>query len=632
MSSPDIFLSYNREDAARAKHFADGFAAEGFNVWWDVDLRSGEAYDQVTEKALRDAKAVVVLWSPRSVESRWCRAEATLADRNKTLMPAMIEPCERPIMFELVQTAELSHWQGDRGDAAWKDFALHVRDFIGKEASTPVAAKPAETLPGLDQLSVAVLPFANMSRDEDQEYFADGMTEDIITDLSKISALGVIARNTAFTFKGKHVDVADVARKLNVTHVLEGSVRKAGNRVRVTAQLIDGSNNNHVWAERYDRDLDDIFELQDELSKAIVDALKVKLLPGEDDSFGDRGTQSQEAYDIYCRVRASYFAGNSASLDMQDLVKALRQAVKLDPGYSDAWLMIATCQREASFLHPANASSALQASSEAYDQAAASAKDPLRAAIIKSSKLGTIEHDWIGAGKALEEADRLAPGGKAQPHMERGLFYCHVGRLGDAVEEVRACMRLDPMLAAPFIMVMLDAAGRSEEAIAENERQRRLLTFPPIVELFDLIRSMAFDDAATVKAKLEAYLPLSANFLPKSEEVAKNFEDKEMVARILEEAAQDPDFATASQTTGIAIMAAYFGLTEFAAQCLRTAFTDLKATTQSYLWHPLFKEVRQTEAYKQLIREQGFYDYWRESGHWSELARPLGDDDFEMIG
>ena len=118
-----------------------------------------------------------------------------------------------------------------------------------------------------------------MSGDAEQEYFSDGISEDITTDLSKVSALGVVARNTAFTFKGQAVDVCEVARKLGVSHVLEGSVRKAGGRVRITAQLIDGATGDHIWAERYDRDLTDIFAIQDEISKAIVEALQVQLLP-----------------------------------------------------------------------------------------------------------------------------------------------------------------------------------------------------------------------------------------------------------------------------------------------------------------------------------------------------------------
>ena len=143
----DIFLSYNREDQARAKLFAEAFEHQGFKVWWDVGLRTGEAYDQVTEKALREAKAVVVLWSKKSVDSRWVRAEATLADRNKTLVPCMIEPCERPIMFELTQTADLAHWAGDAADRAWIAFLADVGRFIDKSRARDPPTKTALTPP-----------------------------------------------------------------------------------------------------------------------------------------------------------------------------------------------------------------------------------------------------------------------------------------------------------------------------------------------------------------------------------------------------------------------------------------------------------------------------------------------------
>jgi hypothetical protein len=134
-AAPDIFLSYNREDQLIARRFADAFAALGFEVWWDVTLRAGQAYDEVTESALRGAKAVVVLWSKRSVASRWVRAEATLGDRNGTLLPAMIEECERPVMFELTQTANLSQWDGSDDDPAWLAFVEDVRRRIGPGGS-----------------------------------------------------------------------------------------------------------------------------------------------------------------------------------------------------------------------------------------------------------------------------------------------------------------------------------------------------------------------------------------------------------------------------------------------------------------------------------------------------------------
>lgn len=144
---PDIFLSYNREDQPVVRLFADAFAAEGLDVWWDVALKAGEEYDRVTERALAEARAVIVLWSKRSVESRWVRAEATQAQRNGTLLPVMIEPCVRPVMFELTQTADLCHWQGDMSDRAWRVFLDDVRNHVGKPASsvTPQPTKPAQS-------------------------------------------------------------------------------------------------------------------------------------------------------------------------------------------------------------------------------------------------------------------------------------------------------------------------------------------------------------------------------------------------------------------------------------------------------------------------------------------------------
>ena len=279
---PDIFLSYNREDQATARRFAEAFQRQGFDVWWDTALRSGDAYDQVTEKALRDARAVVVLWSPRSVESRWVRAEATLADRLGTLVPATIEPCERPIMFELTQTADLSHWQGDETDDRWLGFLEDVRGFTKGQPPGrrfPAGAKPVARAASTNKPSIAVLPFANHSGEKDQGYLSDGISEDIITDLGKVSALWVAARNTVFTFKDRHVDVRDAARQLGVSYVLEGSVRRSGDRVRITAQLIDGPRVGRSGPSVTTAASSDIFALQDEISQAIVKALKLKLLP-----------------------------------------------------------------------------------------------------------------------------------------------------------------------------------------------------------------------------------------------------------------------------------------------------------------------------------------------------------------
>ncbi len=158
----DIFLSYNRADSAAARRFAEAFEGQGFKVWWDSTLRAGEAYDEVTEAALRQARAVVVLWSKKSVASRWVRAEATLADRNRTLVPVMIEPCERQIMFELTQTAELAHWDGAGDDKAWLAFLGDVRRFVEKAAAAVrPAALSSRTAPAATpgKTAILILPF-----------------------------------------------------------------------------------------------------------------------------------------------------------------------------------------------------------------------------------------------------------------------------------------------------------------------------------------------------------------------------------------------------------------------------------------------------------------------------------------
>jgi adenylate cyclase len=206
-------------------------------------------------------------------------------------------------------------------------------------------ASPPPAQGAVRKLSICVLPFANTSDDPQQEYFSDGISEDIITDLSKVSALSVVARNTAFTFKGKSVKVPDVARELGVSHVLEGSVRKAGNRVRITAQLIDGVAGDQIWAERYDRDLTDIFALQDEISEAIVTALKLRLMLQEKQAIERRGTDSVEAYDLYLLGRSYYLAGNYGDPRRDEAIERLSgRAVEIDPGYAEAWALLASGQ------------------------------------------------------------------------------------------------------------------------------------------------------------------------------------------------------------------------------------------------------------------------------------------------
>jgi adenylate cyclase len=229
----------------------------------------------------------------------------------------------------------------DMGERRLKNIERPIRVYsvsldTPSSRQTDGAASDPEEKP-----SIAVLPFINMSGDPEQEYFSDGITEDIITDLSKVSALFVVARNTAFTYKGKSVKVQEVAKELAVDFVLEGSVRKAGSRVRVTGQLIDGKKGGHMWADRYDRDLTDIFAIQDEITHAIVEQLKVKLLPQEKKNIAQTPTDNVEAYTFYLRGRQ--FMERQSKAYYQIARQMFAKAVELDPRYARAYAGIADC-------------------------------------------------------------------------------------------------------------------------------------------------------------------------------------------------------------------------------------------------------------------------------------------------
>src|SRR5271169_2851573 len=228
----------------------------------------------------------------------------------------------------------------DGGDVSVKNIDRPIRVWKwhpGATAPTAARSSAVKPEPNAATASIAVLPFANMSGDPEQEYFSDGISEDIITDLSKIAGLMVIARNSSFTFKGRSVDVREVGRNLGVRSVLEGSIRRAGNRVRITAQLVDATNGAHLWADRYDRDLTDIFAVQDDVTRRIVDALKVTLSPAEKARLADSGTSNMDAYDCYLRGREVLAVNPKNRERFEQSAKFFTKALEFDPSYSQAY-------------------------------------------------------------------------------------------------------------------------------------------------------------------------------------------------------------------------------------------------------------------------------------------------------
>jgi len=345
----DVFISYARSTSAQAQQVAEGLRALGYGVWRDDEIPAHRAYSDVIDERLRSAKAVVVVWSSDAARSQWVQSEADRARADEKLVQLTIDGAPLPMPFDRIQCADLAGWTGDFEAPGWRKVAASVADLTGGAGASKAMESTAPR-----KLSICVLPFANMSGEAEQEYFSDGISEDIITDLSKVGALFVVARNSAFQFKGKHVDLRQIARQLEVSHIMEGSVRKAGSRVRITAQLIDGATGGHTWAERWDRDLTDIFALQDEISQAIVAALKLRLLPEEKQAIERRGTANPDAYELYLMARRDYISGNRGDRrGLETTLRLCRRATEIDPAYARAWALLAAVQTILWFHHGA---------------------------------------------------------------------------------------------------------------------------------------------------------------------------------------------------------------------------------------------------------------------------------------
>jgi len=333
----------------------------------------------------------------------------------------------------------------DAGEQNLKNIARPVRvyqlDLAPKAATSSDVPRP--TPAQSDKTSIAVLAFNNMSGDSEQEYFSDGISEDIITDLSKLSELQVIARNSSFTYKGKPVDIKQVGRDLGVRYVLEGSVRKAGNRVRVTGQLIDAVSGAHIWADRFDRDLTDIFAVQDELTQEIIAALKIKLSAPEKARIAGGGTKNVDAHDFFLRGR-ELVIGNKRDREMFVEANAcLRRAIELDPNYAGpyaalGWAYIMDYQNRWSD----SPETSLDQAQRFVDEAIAKDdKDPFVHYV--AALVGLWKKDY---GQWAHEADRalsLNPNyGHAQ--LARGLVHVYTEEPVKGIPYIERAIRLDP--------------------------------------------------------------------------------------------------------------------------------------------------------------------------------------------
>jgi len=354
------------------------------------------------------------------------------------------------------------------------DFA-QVLVEIRRDGQTPGGGMRARTgAADAAAKSIAVLPLTNMSADPENEYFSDGMTEDIINALAKVPDVQVASRTSSFAFKGKEIDIRHVGEKLGVGSVLEGSVRKIGNRIRINAQLVDCATGYQLWSETYDRQLEDVFAIQEEISRAIVDALKVRLIGEQEQVLVKPTTENLEAYTLYLKGR--FFVNRLAEHDLRKALTLFEQALDADPGYARAYSGIADCW--------SNLADDWVVPEEAYPKAKSAAT---RAVQLEPSlgeahtSIGKVlcwyEWDFDGAAAALAKAVAFNPN-YAEAHFVYGSVLPAVGRLPEGIEEMRKALVLDPLSAhfSRWLGRFLLYAERFDAAI---EQSRKTLEIEP---------------------------------------------------------------------------------------------------------------------------------------------------------
>jgi TolB-like protein len=663
----DVFLSYSREDQSTARKFADALQRQGFSVWWDQALRSGETYDRVTEKALEEARAVVVLWSRASVESKWVRSEATEADRRNTLVPVMIEPCKRPIMFELNQSADLSGWQGDLSDARWVAFVDDVRAVTGTAqpgTGAPAAVVPAGVAKGsrrsawvaiaalalaalgagtwilsrgdsgdfppgeaasagkpAGDVTLAVLPFVNRSSDPEQEYFVDGLTEELLNSLAEVAGLQVTGRTSSFYFKGKNEDMKIIGEKLGVDNLLEGSVRRSGENLRIDARLVKAKDGFHLWSQTYDRPLTEVFKVQEEIATSVADALQISL------GIGDLGRTPGMTHDIHAYqayVEAGAMSGQTSAQTIGRQIERLNYAVERDPSFIWAWMRLSGIYRFQSNLGDPNSGRSqemLRKAEEAQAQAVRVSPDPRLAELItdgirfQRGEWIKAERRWLYEQPIIEE---LKLKSQQVSESRNPLYRIAEDKAREAIEEFEGRRARDPMnqRVAMNLSEAYANAGRIREAM-EEQRRGISIAADPLLEVSALFTAKASGDAALLENSWQVLIsnPATGADYRKIHELRDR--PREALAELQRLGLVNP------------LWAAFFGDDALALELLRTQNNpDRRFATAMMLWRPIMSGVRKNPAFKEVVRETGLLEYWREFG-WGEHCRPVGEADFE---
>jgi TolB-like protein len=498
---------------------------------------------------------------------------------------------------------------------------------VSNEApATDAAEAGPQTIaePSYPANSIAVLPFANISSDAEQNYFVDGLSEELMNQLAQVRALRVTARTSSFAFKGTTETVEGIAAKLNVAHVLEGSVRKAGDQLVITAQLIDTTSGFHLWSKAYNRELRDVFAIQQDIAREVVKALQVTLGLDEDQRIAG-GTENLDAYALYLASTARDLGGVVAVPAALDLVN---QALELDPSFALAWTHKA---RLTLFLRldPRQNGAELQAAAEAAARRAVELEPDSALAHAVMANAASVRGDWLAAEGKYREA--FARGDPAERGGGYGLLQLAVGHVYKARERLLLQRQRDPLndSAVAFLAAAEDSLGNVAGAQAEYERG---------VTLFRPWWPGYYNMVLTQAGLLEARWPEGSGAVgfsfadPAFAPILASWDDP-VAAR----AAVRSAYAAIDTTVmplwrvlarlQIGALAARFGDPDLALTSFEETFAANREQIYA-MWRPVYRDMRKLPRFKEFARSAGLVDYWREYG-WPDMCRPFGENDFE---
>jgi TolB-like protein len=478
-------------------------------------------------------------------------------------------------------------------------------------------------------VTLAVLPFADMSTAHDQETFSDGLSEEILNQLAQIKAMRVTGRTSSFSFKGKNEDLRSIAEKLGVGNLLEGSIRKDGNQLRITAQLINGKDGAHLWSQTYDRELSGIFALQEEIAKDVAKALSITLDVG-DLPRAQGGTTNIEAYDKFLRAEA--LADLIGEDELQQSIKLYREALALDPQFARAWYgLYGALELTLVIPDPAQAADARREMTDISARVVSLTPDAWWTQTMLAEQYRA-EHKWAEDEIAVGKAVASAPPSQISVITAHMLFLWAVGRARESADYMVRAHQTNPLSRTDltFLQISLDLAGRPAEAQASFEQTRTL--FPKSnLESEALLRLMSRKDASPAAIRAQFRQALIAGGAPDAsmDSILDKYDHAETARADIRKRYEESVTRNGPVGYNTARYADHFGDQDLALAALRRDLLDLRGLALHQLWSPFETNLRSDPRFKDLLRDMGLVDYFRASGNWGDFCKPVGKDDFE---